>query len=99
MSNQKVNSKDWIPVGNYVLVKPIALNKNELVPEFLQEKEAWEILGFGTSYEPIEDLAVGDKVLIVEYDGKKEGTKLSIANEGDVYMYPPNSIVAKIVEE
>lgn len=94
----KVNTKDWIPVGNYVLVKPIAMNKNELIPEEMQEKDAFEILGFGTTYKAIDDLKIGDKVIIIEYNGKKEGTVISIAGEGEVWMYPPEAIVAKYVE-
>lgn len=95
----KVNSKDWIPVGNLVLLKPIVINHKEFVPEDLQEKEGFEILGFGSAYEPIEDLQIGDKVLVVEYDGKKEGGKILIAGEGEVWTYPPSAIVAKIVKE
>ena len=99
MSIQKVNSKDWVPVGNFVLLKPIVINKNELVPEHLQQPDGFEVRGFGTSYEAIEDLKIGDKVIVIEYDNKKEGTLINIAGEGELWCYPPEAIVAKIEEE
>ena len=93
----EVTIKDYIPVGNYILLKPICLNPSPLVPIEMQEKNAFEIISFGSAYIPEEDLKIGDKVIVIEYDNKKEGILLTIENN-EYWAYPPWAIVAKIKE-
>lgn len=99
----QVDTKNWIPVGNYLMLKPAKLNKpNQFQVESLMEDDVFEVLGFGSSFKapglkPVCD--IGDKVLIIEpTEIKSAGTKITIGNE-DVWFYPPKTVAAVLKKQ
>lgn len=98
----QVDTKNWIPVGNYLMIKPAKLNKpNQFQVESLMEDDVFEVLGFGSSFKAdgLKDICqIGDKVLIVEPTNvKSAGTKITIGND-EVWFYPP-SVVAAVLKK
>ena len=94
----QVDTKNWKPVGNYLMLKPAKLNKpNKFQVESLMEDDVFEVLGFGSSFKAdgLKDIClVGDKVLIIEpTEIKTAGTKITIGNE-EVWFYPPQTVAA-----
>lgn len=104
MSITKVNSKEWIPVGNYIMVKPVELDDtgNEFLLEQSKDKSAFEVLGFGSSFDAkglAELISIGDKVIIIDNANEKTGIVVKMIGEGDIYFYPPRSVAAVINKE
>ena len=98
----QVDTKNWIPVGNYLMVKPAKLNKpNAFQVESLMENDVFEVIGFGSSFKAdgIKSIcSIGDKVLIIEpTEIKSAGTKITIGND-EVWFYPP-SVVAAVLKK
>ena len=92
----KIDTKNWIPVGNQVMLRPAKIGKkNPFEIESLAQKDAYEVIGFGSAYKAdgLEDkMMVGDKVIIIENEAKRsKGTKISIGGE-EVWFYPPEEI-------
>lgn len=95
----KVDTKNWIPVGNYIMLKPskIAHKPNKFIVDSIMEDNAFEVIGFGSSFKApgLKDIcAIGDKVLIIEpTEIKSAGTKITIGSE-EVWFYPPQTVAA-----
>jgi co-chaperonin GroES (HSP10) len=99
----QVDTKNWIPVGNYLMLKPAKLNKpNQFQVESLMEDDVFEVLGFGSSFKApgLKSVCdIGDKVLIIEpTEIKSAGTKITIGNE-DVWFYPPKTVAAVLKKQ
>lgn len=92
--NSLVNTKSWIPVGNFLMLKPCTLDESTSNIVVQEEENGFEILGFGSSYDKdaLNSAEIGDKVIIIENETKRsKGTLVQMQNE-DVWFYPPSEI-------
>lgn len=96
-NSKKVDTKNWIPVGNLIMLKPTKLTpaENPFYVREITQDDAFEVIGFGSSFKA-EGLSgvleVGDIVLVIEPNAaKSDGTQMTIGTE-EVWFYPPKSI-------
>ncbi len=88
--------EEYQPIGNTFLCKPIALEKNEFIPEHMQEKIGFKIVCFGSAYKSDEDLQIGDVVLV---SGDKESNTHSdklLIDAVEYWAFSPDMVIAKV---